>query len=283
MSDPELQALLKTWQRRMRAEGFTAATVRTRLTVVNVLGHAGMDPVTASSDDLQSWLADLNSGWTRRTYSVSARAWFDHLVREGARPDHPLDGLRPPKTPRRHPRPISDDDLATVLAAATGNVRAFVILGAFAGLRVSEIARVRGQAVTPQGIRVLGKGGTDLLVPTHPLVWELAQSYPRTGWWFPNPTRSEPIRPGWVSISLARLMKSQDVDATAHQLRHSFATRLLHAGADIRVVQDAMRHGSLATTAGYLAVEPAALASAVQGLTVPGQPAPGLRLVRGVS
>ena len=56
------------------------------------------------------------------------------------------------------------------------------------------------------------------------------------------------------------------VPGSAHSLRHWYATQLLREGADIRVVQQLMRHASLATTAGYLAVESDALTAAVAAL-----------------
>lgn len=72
-----------------------------------------------------------------------------------------------------------------------------------------------------------------------------------------------------MSTAIGRLMDEVGVDATAHHLRHSFATRLLRGGAHARVVQEAMRHASLATTAGYLAVDDADLGRAVRGLSLP--------------
>ena len=68
---------------------------------------------------------------------------------------------------------------------------------------------------------------------------------------------------------LSELMRDAGVDATAHQCRHSFATRLLRAGVDARVVQEAMRHASLADTAAYLAVDDERVSEGVGRLTMP--------------
>ena len=79
---------------------------------------------------------------------------------------------------------------------------------------------------------------------------------PAIDWWFPSPLDpGRPIRRDSVSTAIGQVMRRAGVDGTAHQLRHWYATELLHSGTDIRVVQTLMRHASLATTAQYAAVD----------------------------
>lgn len=267
--DDSVKQLMSSWEVRLRASGATKGTVHTRRGGLRSFIAHGYDPVNFEPDDVLVWLADQVKPWTRLTYYSTMSSWVDHLRATGAREDNPLEFVRRPKTPIRTPRPISDDDLAELLALSTGHTQAFVILAAFSGLRVSEIARMRGEIISEQTIRVVGKGQTELYLSTHPLVWSLAQNFPRRGWWFPARTGAGHIGPASVSRALGRLMDKHGVDATAHQLRHSFATRLLRQGVDVRIVQQSMRHASLQTTAGYLLVDDIDMAVAIRKLTSP--------------
>jgi integrase len=62
-----------------------------------------------------------------------------------------------------------------------------IVLAAFAGLRVHEIAKLRGQEVDADNrtIYVVGKGGRGASIPMHRMVVEIAEAMPRRGWWFP--------------------------------------------------------------------------------------------------
>ena len=71
-----------------------------------------------------------------------------------------------------------------------------------------------------------------------------------------------------VGTVIARALRRSGIDATAHQLRHFFATSLLEAGVDSRIVQTLMRHASLATTGRYLGVTLAQQRQALTGLRI---------------
>jgi integrase len=70
--------------------------------------------------------------------------------------------------------------------------RTYVLLGAYAGLRVHEIAKVRGEDVDTDAmtLRVHGKGGVEAVLPLHPLIATISRGYPDRGWWFPSPARA---------------------------------------------------------------------------------------------
>lgn len=264
----DLYDLLDAWGMALRAEGRTLATVRTRRYGITGLATA-VDPLTATTAALREWLAGHDSApWTVRTYFLSLRGWYAFLLAEGVRADDPTAAMKPPKTPRRVPRPIGDDALEACLAHAEGDTYAFLVLAAFEGLRVSEIARVRGQDVTRSGIRVAGKGGREDVLPTHPRVWAVAQTMPRMGWWFPSPAlEGRPVTAETVSVHLSRLFAELGIQGTAHQLRHSFGTRVLAAsGRDLLTTSQLMRHQNPATTAGYLLVEDERRRAVILGL-----------------
>jgi integrase/recombinase XerD len=103
---------------------------------------------------------------------------------------------------------------------------------------------------------VLGKGGHKAFLPTHPLVWELAQTLPQTGWWFPSPRSSAGHVPAVsVTTETTKVFTTNGIDGSIHRCRHTYATDLLRAGVNIRVVQTLMRHESLNSTMIYTAVD----------------------------
>jgi len=164
-----------------------------------------------------------------------------------------------PREPKADPRPISTNELKRLLATRMHHrTRVMILLAAFAGLRVHEIAKFRGEDVDldRRTLRVTGKGDVTVLLPLHAELAEAAKTMPRRGIWFP----SHSARPGehvhrrGVSDIIGDAMRRADVPGTPHALRHWFATTLLESGVDIRTVQTLMRHARLETTARYTAV-----------------------------
>lgn len=196
--------------------------------------------------------------WLRRYEGWSRRTYYSHLVsiyawRGGP---NPVSDIKPPPSPRPRPRPLSEDELTRALGVAHDRTRAFLLLGYLAGLRAHETAKIHGRDVTADGLYIYGKGGRGEMVPTHPLLWDLAQSHPRDGYWFPSPQAGhDHITAGTVTRAVSRLFRSLGIEGSSHRARHSFGTSLLRSGANLRVVQELMRHSSLSTTAAYLAVD----------------------------
>ena len=149
-----------------------------------------------------------------------------------------------------------------MLGRAEGWERTWVLLGMYAGLRAHEIAKLRAEDVNEDFIYVEGKGGRRSMLPTSPLLWaEVNKYYPRTGYLFPS--RGSHISTGRVSVRVGRLFEELGIEGSIHRARHTFATILLREGAKIRVVQQLMRHASLATTAAYAAVDEDEMRAAV--------------------
>ncbi|NDC35960.1 MAG: integrase [Synechococcaceae bacterium WB9_2_112] len=178
----------------------------------------------------------------------------------GHRPDNPMTMLQGPRRPERSPRPVADEDLIALLGTPMRDrTRVMLLLAALAGLRVSEIARVRGEDIDlgAARIHVTGKGGKQAWVPLHPILAEVAAGMPRAGWWFPgNSARpGQAVRPKSVSDILSGVMRRAGVPGTPHALRHWYASTLLDDGADLRTVQELMRHSSIQTTQVYTRVK----------------------------
>lgn len=259
------------WVIAMRAKGLAARTITERARVIRQASHtAGTNPASLMPTDIERFLARASSPGTRYTYYSAVRAWCRWLIRTGRRDDDPTDALERPRMPAGRPRPITRAQLDHLLDLdLRPDTRTKILLAAFQGLRVHEIAKIRGEDVDAgQGtLTVTGKGGRTDTLPLHPRIAAEAAKRPGKGYWFPSPTRpGQPITGKSVSKVIADALHRAGIQATAHQLRHAFATELLTHGVDSRVVQVLMRHASLATTARYLSVSPAQQQAAIGAL-----------------
>jgi site-specific recombinase XerD len=113
-----------------------------------------------------------------------------------------------------------------------------------------------------------GKGGKDRYVMlADRLLMALRQYWvqakPSSGWLFPSRREGQPLKGETVRRALARAVRATKLKkrVTPHVLRHSFATHLLEAGNDIRLIQVVMGHSSIVTTAQYTKVSARHIAS----------------------
>lgn len=204
------------------------------------------------------------------------RSWFRWLRQSGHRDDDPLADLKAPRVPRRHPRPIATTHLEHLLSIRMKRrTRMMILLAAYEGLRVHEIAKMRPEHVDEAAgaLFVVGKGGVERDLPLHEAVLDALVYMPRRGWWFPayKPNELFPrggghILPRSVSTVISDTMARAGVPGSAHSLRHWFATALLTEGADTRTVQELLGHASLATTQIYTEVADTRRAEAVHRL-----------------
>jgi integrase/recombinase XerD len=260
------------WEQWMRAAGRSPRTITDRVQFIARFESAtGADSHTVSWHVIADYLAnEAYSAGTRQTYYAHLRAWFGWLARMDYRLDDPTIKLAAPRRPKRKPRPVTLEQLTRILATRMHHrTRAMVLLGAYEGLRVSEIARVRGTDLRAGSLRVLGKGDRVDDLPIHDLVAEIAATLPRTGWWFPSQVGLGPIRSKSVSAILSDLMGRAGVPATPHALRHFFGTETLRATGNLELTRQLMRHESVATTSMYTEVDDTARRAAIAALPRP--------------
>ena len=231
-----------------------------------------VQPAHAEAIDISRWIAG-HTNWSDSTvanYVAYLNAWFKWLIVQELRDDNPMIKVGVPKAPQRLPRPVSTKDVQTLLSFPTRmSTHAMILLAALQGLRVHEIAKLRGEDIDRerQVLRVTGKGKKPAELPLHPLVEDWSRRMPPRGWWFPSrhyPT--EPVQAKSVSRTISDQMRRAGVAGTPHQLRHYFATRLLEAGADIYTVRDLLRHQNVATTAIYAELPDAVRRDAIDRL-----------------
>lgn len=249
---------LPRWVTHMDMAALSAKTITERERIVRAIARdTGIPNCALTPDVLSGWLRGMRHASSRATYFQAIRAWSIFLVREGYRDDDPTLRVPRPKVPPTAPRPLPDDSVRRALAVADLETQAKILLGALEGLRPGEVARVHGKDFRQMDgmIEVVGKGGGRDFVPVAAGVADLVEVMPKRGLWFPS--RRDPRLPmssNSVTAVVSRAFARAGVEGTAHRLRHTFATKLLAEGVDVRVVQELLRHRSLSTTARYTGV-----------------------------
>lgn len=262
--------LLEAHVAHLRAGGYAERTIRDRYELLSRMDDQLPEGLCESTtDELAQWLADPTwSQWTRCTYYGHVRGFFRWAC-GGTDPWldwDPSADLARPRNPGRVPHPVTEEELNAALSRSDRRWRLVIVLAAYAGLRAGEISRLRREDVTEEHVRIVkGKGGRDAVLPTHPAIWALVARMPagllvrtRTGKQFTGDQLSVMARHHFDAIGMP--------EVHLHRFRHLFATALLRAGSDIRTVQELMRHSSLATTAGYIAVTDEQKVTAVSAL-----------------
>lgn len=263
------------WIQFQKAANLSTRTIRDRAQTLRALEkYTGKSCLEVTQLELVAYMARDVAPATRSTYATIFRVFYRWAEQQGLIEKSPMEGAPVPRRPKYAPRPVENIQLSRVLAACSRrSTRAMVLLAALAGLRVHEIAKIRGDDVDLERrtITVVGKGNKRAVIPLHPVLVDLAQQMPDVGYWFtPWDRPDEPINAKSCGQAISRAMRRAGVDATAHQLRHWYGTSLLESGADLRTVQELMRHESLATTQIYTRVTSERRRAAIDGLTLPG-------------
>ncbi len=161
---------------------------------------------------------------------------------------------------KRLPEWLTEEQARRLLGGVRNPVhRTCLALMYACGLRISEALTLEVTAVdrARRVLRVIGKGNKERLVPLpQPMVEALEQvwrTHHSRRWLFPNHRGDAPVHERVVRRSFAAAAVASDVPPgiTPHSLRHSYATRLVENGVDMRVVQILLGHARFATTAIY--------------------------------
>lgn len=254
----------------MAAEGYAATTIAVRHRVIcAIAAAAGVDPVDLTRDHVITYLA------SRDVAPRTRRAYLSHLTAWGRRIERDLTGgIRRPRQQPGLPRPISEPQMARLMLASTPGTpeRAWLILGAFAGCRSFESAKVAGGDLEQHdggwSLRIVGKGGQLGIVPVPQAVVDELTPWIRAcdgGRLWPTATAAS------VQDALRTLGKRAGVRFSSHQLRHRYGTVVYRStGRSLLDTQKAMRHRSPTTTAGYALIDASTLRAAINDL--PGLP-----------
>lgn len=150
-------------------------------------------------------------------------------------------------------------------SALSPAIQTILLLLPLTGLRIHEACQLRAADVTERdgtrGLFIRGKGSHERFVPLLPAAATLLEGLPDTGHLFPGRTSGH-IRPDSVRARLRELRSRPEL--IPHVLRHTFASRCLHGGMPLPVLQGILGHADLATTAIYLHVRPPDAAAALR-------------------
>lgn len=282
-------------ERRLAAGSVTAYRRDLRQFLAFLSGHLGrlvtaQDLARLGVRDFRSWLADRQRQGLAKSSTARAiaalRGLYRHLDRHHAIHNPVLLAMRGPKFQRPLPRPL-DSEAAVELAQAAGQDghgerrwqalrdQAVLLLLYGTGLRIGEALALKtgdlpklpageDQATWQGMLRVTGKGGKTRLVPVMPVVRQAVKAYIEACPWPLNAdealfrgARGGVLAAGIMQQKTRELRRQLGLPETAtpHALRHSFATHLLGAGADLRSIQELLGHANLSTTQTYTAVE----------------------------
>lgn len=252
-----------------------------RLLIAN--GLSGWQDVAAiEAHDLRRHLATrrveglTNSSVARELSALKAFIAFARA--ETGDPDPSAPRLRGPRLKKGLPRPVTPDEAVNVadLIDATASEdwigardRAVLLLMYGSGLRIAEALSLTGRdAPLGDTLQVTGKGGKQRIVPILSITREAVAAYLADCPWPVEPdgvlfrgAKGGPLSPGMVQKAMAKARRALGLPdtATPHALRHSFATHLLGAGADLRSLQELLGHASLGSTQIYTKVDAASL------------------------
>ena len=231
--------------------------------------------------------------WQEQRLELSAASVIKHLtvlrsfirwaIRRGYRSDDPTIELIWPRRSDSPPRALSNAQLAALESALEQPLpllhsrtrstrirqRRAVLLMLYAGLRRSEVAGLDWRNVDLDAGRIIvvnSKWGESRVIPMHPRIAADLRTIPtdkRAGAVFGRPD-GRPYDDEMIARVFSDWLCVEALEGVScHSLRHTFATRLLQAGADVRQIQVLMGHSDLKTTSRYLRVDDAQQRAAI--------------------
>lgn len=262
---------LLRYRRSLKRKNYSAHTVKT---YVNILDHfmrgltVPLSEVTTKEIGVyvDHLLRKRRMSKTITCHLQTIRLFFDYLINEeGIRMVNPVTriSLRLPKALPRH---LKDDQVTKLFAFITDlRDRAMFMVMLRCGLRVQEVAQLSVDAVEYQRRQIVvsnGKGGKDRVVymsedARSTLLAYLEQRSSKAKGLFlvqKGPMRGKPLSVRGIQKRIESYARKSNLDVSCHRLRHTMATQLLNADADLATIQDLLGHGQITSTQRYCRV-----------------------------
>ncbi len=251
--------------------GYSPNTIRAYRSDLEEFTATQGDPLGVGPVQLRSYIGNLVLAGARRATVArklaAIRSFYRFLSRKGQTRGNPSQWIALPRERKRLPGFLDTGQAATLMEQPQGEGvlarrdRAILELLYGCGLRVSELCSLKKADVDLLGeqVRVRGKGNRERIVPLGRKAAEAVAAYLAarsdvdSSWFLLNcrggrlTTRS--VRR--IVRGYSRRLPALPEGVSPHALRHSFATHLLEAGADLRAVQELLGHASLSTTQRY--------------------------------
>lgn len=235
--------------------------------VVRLGEYLGRSPHTATSEELRKYQLHLVSNGIAtgnlNAHLSGLRFFFETTL------DKPevLKRVKHVHEPRKIPTILSAEDVTKLIdAAGSLKYQAAFSISYGAGLRRNEVVHLKISDINSERMLIHveeGKGGKERNAMLSPTVLALLRNWYRAGqsqhkmlpggWLFPGQDPVNPMTSRQLNRAFHRAREAAGIPkgVTLHSLRHSFATHMLEAGVDIRVIQVLLGHSKLDTTARY--------------------------------
>ena len=160
------------------------------------------------------------------------------------------------KVPKTLPKPIEQNLIEEILRCSNHKEHLIISLLYGLGLRISELSTLKLSNISKEWIEVRGKGNKTRQIPLIPSLFEKIKNYveqenPKV---FLFEKDNQAMNSSQIRYLFTKVFKKSGIKATPHQLRHSFATHLLHNGARISDVSELLGHSSMVSTQIYTAL-----------------------------
>lgn len=196
-----------------------------------------------------------NSNNSKKTISkkLSAVRSFVKFMREQQEIEIKLIGDSVIKVPKTLPKPIDENIIDEILKHVNRQERLIISLLYGLGLRISELSTLRVSDISANWVTVRGKGSKMREIPLIEALYQQIEEYreqehPKL---FLLEKNGEQMSTSQIRYLFSKIFKKSGIKATPHQLRHSFATHLLHNGARISDVSELLGHSSMVSTQIY--------------------------------
>jgi len=259
----------------MTLRGFGQNTQRNYMAAVRrCTAHVRKPPGALGAEDARAFLLHLQAEGASvasvNNHSVALRFFLRVTL---SRTEH-LERIPILREAKRLPTVLTPEEVARLLAAAPGmKYRAALSVAYGAGLRASEVISLKVSDIDSRQMTIRieqGKGHKDRTAKLSPLLLELLRAWWTQArppvWLFPSRMSAfDHISPRQLARGCQAAVTAAEIKkrVTLHTLRHSFATHLLEAGIDVRVIQVMLGHAKLETTSIYTRVSPKMIQDAI--------------------
>ena len=262
---------LMRYRRALKRKNYSAHTLKNYMNIIDHFMRGLTVPLSEVTPKeigvyIDHLLRKRRTPKTITCHLQTIRLFFDYLMNEeGRKRVNPVTriSLRLPKPLPRH---LKDDQVSRLFAFITDlRDRAMFMLMLRCGLRVEEVAHLTADAVESQRRQILvsnGKGGKDRVVymsedARSALLAYLEKRSSKVKGLFlvqKGPMRGGPLSVRGIQKRIEYYARKSSLDVSCHRLRHTMATQLLNADADLATIQDLLGHGQITTTQRYCRV-----------------------------